>query len=115
MTDKLPELTEEQFLNQIIQLAHICGWACAHFRPAMTTHGWRTPVSADGRGFVDLVLVKEGCPVIFAECKRAKGKLTPEQEQWQELLKSVPGIKCFVWRPDDLEAIAETLRGQDGN
>ncbi len=113
MKDKLPELTEEQFLRQVIDLAHICGYAAAHFRAAMTTHGWRTPVSADGRGFVDLVLAKEGCPVIFAECKRRLGKLTPEQEQWQELLKSVPGIRYFVWRPDDLEAIASELRGEE--
>lgn len=45
------EPTEIQWQAQVIELAHILGWTVAHFRPALTKHGWRTPVQADGAGF----------------------------------------------------------------
>lgn len=62
-----PLTTEAMFQIEIIELARILGWRVAHFRPAQTRHGWRTPVAADGKGFPDLVLVRER--VIYAELK----------------------------------------------
>lgn len=45
------EPDERQWQAQVIELARILGWRVAHFRPALTKHGWRTPVQADGAGF----------------------------------------------------------------
>lgn len=108
-------MREEDFLTQIIDLAHIYHWKVAHFRPAMTKHGWRTAVSADGAGFPDCVLLR-GDRLIFAEIKSEKGQLTPAQNEWLDALAEVGGatnfqeIQTYVWRPDMLEEIAEILR-----
>ena len=51
-------LTEAAFLRQIRELAALLGFHGAHFRPALTARGWRTPVQGSiGAGFVDVVLV----------------------------------------------------------
>ena len=51
-------MTESELLSVVLETAALFGWRTAHFRPAMTTHGWRTAVSGDGKGFPDLVLVR---------------------------------------------------------
>ena len=107
MTVKLPPLAEAEFQRQVIDLAHILGWRVAHFRPAMTAHGWRTPVQADGKGFPDLVMVRRD-RLIFAELKAEKRKLTPEQVEWFNALTAVAEV--YVWHPADIEALASTLR-----
>lgn len=98
--------TEAQFQKAVIELARLLNWKCAHFRPARTKHGWRTPVAADGKGFVDLVLVRER--VIWAEVKRDKGKLRSEQEQWRQALTAA-GQEWYCWRPSDWDQVVETL------
>jgi hypothetical protein len=47
------------------------GWRAAHFRPARTAKGWRTPVAADGAGFPDLVLVRR-TRIVAAELKSGR-------------------------------------------
>ena len=101
------EPTETEFQAQIIDLARLLGWRVAHFRPAMTRHGWRTPVAADGAGFPDLVLVRER--VIYAELKARRGKLTEEQQTWNAAL-AAGGAEVYLWRPAALDDIAQILR-----
>ena len=105
---------EEEFQNQIIELAHLFGWRVAHFRAAQTAKGWRTAVSADGKGFPDLVLVKAG-RLIFAEIKTddPRSKTSEDQDAWLEALRTVAGVLVVVWRPSDWDAIEPTLRGND--
>ena len=103
-------ITEAEFQKQVFDLAHVLGWKVAHFRPARTQYGWRTPVSADGKGFPDSVLVKEGCPVIFAELKRKGNKLSPEQTDWINLLKQSKGVLAYVWYPEDFDDIVKILQ-----
>jgi hypothetical protein len=107
-TTRAPEVTEAQFLEQVLQLAKIFGWRTAPFRPAKTTHGWRTAVQGDGKGFPDLVLVRPP-QIIFAELKSAKGSIGPEQAEW---LTDIDGcdIPAYVWRPRDLDDIAQILK-----
>jgi len=97
---------EETLQQMVIDLAHICGWKCAHFRPALTKHGWRTPVSADGKGWPDLVLVRD--IVIYRELKADGGKLSEEQTQWLVDLRAA-GQDAAVWRPNDWPTIQATL------
>jgi hypothetical protein len=96
-------ITEEQFYQQVVDLAHVLGWRVAHFRAAQTAHGWRTPVGADGEGFPDLVMVRAG-RIIFVELKSQKGVPSFEQAQW---LQELGGA---LWKPSDWELIERTLR-----
>lgn len=103
-------MTEADLQQNIIELANLLGWRVAHFRPALCKVGgrlvYRTAVSGQGKGFPDLVLARAG-RVLFIECKAEKGKLSPEQLDWLEVL---PNAYCV--RPDDWNKIVEVL--QDG-
>ena len=106
---KPPRLSESGFMRQVVELATILGWSTAHFRPAQTAKGWRTPVSGDlGKGWPDLTLVR-GERIIFAELKRDNGKLTPDQERVLNVLGGT-GAEVRVWFPADFDRIAEILR-----
>lgn len=105
-------ISEESFLKQIIDLAHLYGWKVAHFRSAMKKNGsYMTPVQADGMGFPDLVLVRDR--VIFAELKSEKGKLSNTQEEWFITLGTA-NQEAYCWRPGDWDKIVEILKRQNG-
>lgn len=99
-----PELSEEDLQNRILQTAELYGWRCAHFRPARTAKGWRTPMSGHP-GFPDLVLSRDGV-VILAELKSRRGRTSPDQDLWLEAL----GQHARLWRPADWPAIQNELR-----
>lgn len=101
-------ISERDFAKQVIDLAHLYGWKIAHFRPAMTKHGWRTPVQADGKGFFDLVMVRK-YRLIFAELKSEKGKMSYEQIEWAHALRDSCG-EVYDWRPSQFEAIQRILK-----
>lgn len=101
---------EAEWQKIVIETARMFGWRVAHFRPAQTSKGWRTPVAADGKGFPDLVLVRER--VIFAELKGETGKLAEEQYAWLHDLERA-GAESYVWRPGDWEQVAATLRRRE--
>lgn len=107
-----PITSERDLLDQVLELSALLGWEAAHFRPALTNRGWRTPVQGSlGKGFPDLVLVRErDRRLIFAELKSDVGRLAPEQERVLELLRSIPGATVAIWRPRDWDTIVEVLR-----
>ena len=112
MTAAMP-LTERDFMRQVTELAELFGWQWAHFRPAMTTKGWRTAVSGPlGKGWPDLVLVRErDRRLIFAELKRDSTYPTPEQRAVMETLDRLDSsVESFVWRPRDWDEIERCLR-----
>ncbi len=92
----------------MIDLARMYGYRVAHFRPALTAHGWRTAVSGDGAGFPDLVLVGRG-RVIFAELKAADGTLTLEQRAWLSQLRGC-GAEAYVWKAVGVHLLPALLR-----
>lgn len=99
--------TEAEFQRWVTELAEVLGWTHVHFRPAMTSKGYRTPVSGPlGKGWPDLVLVRER--VIFAELKSVKGKLSLEQDYVLEELRRA-GAEVYLWRPEDRDQIGEVL------
>lgn len=103
-------MTETELQAAVIDLARVYGFRVAHFRPAKTEKGWRTPVGADGKGFPDLGLVKPG-RMIVAELKSAVGRVTPEQREWLNAFESA-GISAYVWRPEHWPAaVLAVLRG----
>lgn len=90
--------------------AHAFGWRVAHFRPALTKHGWRTAVSADGKGFPDLVLTQAEGGTVFRELKRDATKLDADQEAWGKALTD-SGADWAVWRPRDWPEVLAFLSG----
>ncbi len=110
MKNQTYKISEKEFMEQIIELGHSYNWRIAHFRPAMKKDGtWVTPVSADGKGFPDLVLVKPKHKVIFLELKSEKAKLSIEQENWWRLLRQAKGIYVNMFRPSDWDYIVKLL------
>lgn len=103
--------SEDDFLSWVIELANLRRWVVAHFRPARIVKNglitYRTAVSADGRGFPDLVLVR-GHRVIFAELKAEKGKASREQINWLSLLAETKA-EVYTWRPVDRSEIERVL------
>ena len=110
MSDKALQIkiSEADLQTAIVDLAHLYGWHVAHFRPAMTTHGWRTPVSADGKGFPDLCMVK-GNKLIFWEVKSGRQLPSKEQTEWLERLSHIDGVTVGVVYPDNWDCIYMTL------
>jgi hypothetical protein len=105
-------VTEAELQACVLDLAKVMHWRCAHFRPAQTSHGWRTPVAADGKGFPDLVLCKPG-RLLFVELKAHGARLSHEQQEWVWALSAVGLMNVHVWRPADWESgeILRTLSG----
>ena len=115
---------EAAFQSSVIELAQRLGWKVAHFRRALTVdrrgrQRWQTPVTADGAGFPDLVLVRRGV-LIFAELKTDTGTRPPAQRAWLRDLEDVPRsmrspdadrVLVRVWRPRDWLELELELRG----
>ncbi len=106
-------MTETELLNGVLAMAGVFGWRSFHVRPARTAHGWRTAVQGDGRGFPDLVLLREGRHVVV-ELKSQRGQVTQEQEAWLDAFEK-SGAEVFVWRPVDWAngSIEAVLRRRD--
>ncbi len=100
------DLTEKELQTGVIELARVLGFRVAHFRPAQTSKGWRTPVGADGAGWPDLFCCRER--TIALELKAAGGKLRPEQADWLRALLDA-GQETYVVRAADLDALALIL------
>ena len=103
-----PELTvsEKLWQEQVIQLANTCAWDAHHIRPAKYGATWKTDGLA---GMPDLILIgKRGQGIIWAELKTDKGKLSEVQEaRIVQLISN--GEEVHIWRPRDLDKIAERL------
>lgn len=83
-----------------------------HIRPVFDgkRKRWVTGIAADGKGWVDLTLVRER--VIFAELKSGTGKLNPDQEAWLARLRAA-GQEVYEWRDTDYDDIVRILRRRD--
>jgi hypothetical protein len=100
-------MKEADFQRQVVTLASLYNWRFFHPTVGFGRGHWATQMLASGPGFPDLVLVGDG--VIFAELKSAEGRLSIAQEGWGLALQSA-GAEYYIWRPDDLEQIAERLK-----
>ena len=100
---------ETQFQLAVIAYAKLRGWRIAHFRPAWTGKGWRTPVQADGAGFPDLIMTR-GDRLVIAELKSKQGKVSDEQQAWLDAFTLIRDAEVYVWRPEDRDEIEEVLR-----
>ncbi len=102
-------VSEADLLVQVTDLAAALGWSWVHFRPAQTTHGWRTPVQGPlGVGWPDLVIVR-GSRILGVELKRQTGHPT-DRQSWVLSLLAGAGVETHVIRPSDLNRAGEILR-----
>lgn len=99
-------LKEADFQKAIIDLARRLGWRVAHFRVSQTDERWMTPVAADGKGFPDLVLVRER--IVWIEVKAEKGRVRPDQVEWIDALRNA-GAEVHIWRPSQWTLIEGVL------
>jgi len=102
------QISENELQENILDIAKTFGWRRAHFRPARTKYGWRTPVQADGKGFPDLVLVKPP-RLVIAEVKRQKTDPNEYQREWLNDFAGVPCVEVYTWKPSDWEDIVSVL------
>jgi hypothetical protein len=96
----LIKITEADLREQVRDAAGLFGWEM-HFT-------WLSMHSP--KGYPDLFLAHpEKKRILWAELKGEKGKLTPDQERWIQILRDC-GQEVHVWRPSDFDLIVETLR-----
>ena len=106
--ERIP-VKEADLQDAIIDIARVLGYRVAHFRPALTDKGWRTPVSGDGKGFPDLELAHaQKHRTLYIECKSEKGRLSPEQNRWLMVL-ALAGNECYIIKPSEWEYIKDVL------
>lgn len=86
-------------MAQVVDAARLFGWAAYH--PFLSIHS--------PRGWPDLALCRPP-RLVLAELKSEKGKTTPDQERWLELLGGCDGVEVFLWRPSDFDTVMEVLR-----
>jgi hypothetical protein len=89
-------MSEADLQDAVIEYLQLTGWTVHAERAARTADGWRTPIQGSP-GFPDMVIVK-GDRLMFVELKSAKGKLSPEQKVWRDVLIAA-GQEWDLWRP----------------
>ena len=111
---KLPTQSEKEFMQGVIELAHLLGWR--HFHDNATNgprHCWhcgrKSTQPRNIEGWPDLVLIRRP-RVIWAELKREGEEPTDAQLGWLEELRAC-GQEVYIWRPSDHPAILKILQG----
>lgn len=102
-------VNEKELQGGIVDMAHRFGWAVAHFPAIRVEWGFVTAVSADGKGFPDLCLVRDR--LLFAEVKVGRNTLRAEQRAWRDRLAAA-GVEWHLWNEKDWAdgSIEEVLR-----
>ena len=101
-------VTEAEFQQQVIDLAHILGWRHLHVRRSIGKgRTWTTTTNVVG--WPDLLLWRAGSGFVALELKVGKGKTTPEQDEVLASLAAAGALTMVVY-PDDLDELAHVLR-----
>ena len=95
-----PDIPESALLRAVRQAAQDAGW--------ITYHTYRSDHSE--KGWFDLALAKPRHPLLLAELKTARGKLTVEQARWQTTVAQCTGVVVQVVRPADLPHLLALLK-----
>lgn len=92
-------LSEKDWQARVVDLAQLRGWR--HFHAYSNR---RSPA-----GWPDLAMVRAG-RLILAELKTERGRIRPEQHQWLDALREVPGVEVHLWRPSAWPQVQAVLR-----
>lgn len=101
-------LSEKELQKAIIGHARLLGWRVGYFPRIQDVHGtWRTPVGADGKGFPDLLCLRDR--VLVMEVKSDGGRVSPEQDEWLAAFRMAGVEACVVnrqmWEDGRVDAI----------
>jgi hypothetical protein len=100
-------VTEKELLGAVVELARALGWRVARFPkvpvkyPAQPVR-WMTPVEADGKGWLDLLLLRERPLAVEIKAREDSydRRLPDAQQAWYDAWR-VAGVRAFVWTPED--------------
>lgn len=110
-TPKLPEQSEAQFQEAVVEYLKLNGWLVYH------THDSRH----SAEGFPDITAVRDR-ELVFAELKKRGGRPTEAQQRWLRRLAevghlehamNVEPVRAYLWTPDDwpeIEAVMHRKR-----
>jgi hypothetical protein len=102
-------LSEAEWQEQFIQLAHALGWE-HNFTRRTIGRGGRWTTATSKKGWPDLTLWNERQRrTMYVELKTETGRLSPEQEACLRSLTAA-GNEVHVWRPSDLDEAHRALR-----
>lgn len=100
-------LTETQWQEQVVDLAHLLGWKHLHVRRSIGKgRKWQT--TTNRRGWPDLLLWAPGRGFVALELKSETGSPTDEQLEVLAELEAA-GARTMVARPSDFEAVQDLL------
>lgn len=109
-----PELAEESEPKTKAKRQHPEADLREVVRELAARFGWQFYFTWSSRfspkGFPDTALCRPP-RLILAELKSEKGKVTPEQQTWADLLSQCPGVEYYLWRPGDIDKIVAALEG----
>lgn len=107
-----PNVSEASFQRAVIAYARSSNYLVAHhhdsrrqIRPGVFVG------DTDAAGLPDLIIAGHGV-LIFAELKAEKGRLSPAQERWRNVLQAVESLHPVMWRlwrPSDWPLIEREL------
>jgi hypothetical protein len=95
---KKPRLDEKTFMARVVFAARALDWLVFHDYDSRNSQ----------EGFPDLVMVR-GNRLIFAELKKASGRLEDKQILWLARLEQT-GAECYLWKPEQFNDILRILR-----
>jgi hypothetical protein len=109
--DELQLVTEADLQRLVTDAAELYGWSWAHFRPAQTARGWRTPVEGPiGAGFPDLILARpRDHRLLFVELKSDIGKISEQQRFVHDVLTEAYA-PVWIVRPKSIDLFLDHLR-----
>ena len=110
-------MTERDFQQAVMDLAHLSGWETLHVRTSMQAGRYLTATTGTmAKGWPDLVLVhRSQARLLFVEVKSDKGRLRPDQSRVLSLLWQLTEgptrewAEVHVWKPADWTLIEATL------
>jgi hypothetical protein len=98
-------IPEKDFLATVRGMGEVYAWRVYQ---VLDTANYAKRTS---KGWPDLFMVKEG-RALAIEGKTEKGRVTPDQQEWIELLATVPGITSGVYRPRDMDELERLICGE---
>lgn len=101
-------MTETEWQEQLLELAHALGWQHMHVRRSIGK-GKRWVTATNVSGWPDLTLWSERQQrIVFVELKSETGKTSDDQDVVLASLRAA-GQEVHVWRPSDLDEAQRVL------
>lgn len=99
-----PTLSEADFQQRVLDLAAFTGWRVYHHPDSR---------HATTAGLPDLILLHMATGrIVFAELKKATGRVRPGQAEFLEAAAKNPRNEVALWRPTDWDQVVAVLRGK---